>query len=542
MDRGLIIALLFAVAFSLHGIHWGRVEEWAPDQMVFKTLFHPGELPLNPKEFRRPPFHTYFTFFLSTVPFYVVGKFFPVDSLLGPRLLWSRALTVLLFMGSIVLVFQISKRFFGLFAARMITLLFSTSAGFIAFNHFLTVDIPVMFWMLLALYFAQKIMIDGSDRDYLLSGFFTGIATATKYNGLGVGIALVVAHLLSLKTSSWKKAAFDKRLIGGLFLVGVGFIAGNPFSVLDYPTFISDFMLNYAVTPVYEGVNTGHGYVKFFVNMIEIVGFPSFFVFSLGVGISCFLVYRSKQTSDQKKGMLLLLLVFLLYYWKIGSFPTLPVRFVLPVVPVWLMMSGPFWERIRGCRSVWALLFAILISYNLICSFYIGNRFLEDPRMQAQVWVKAKIPEHRSIEFTSYSPDFNKIINLETRKMPLIGGRIRLLKPLFTEDLRVRERMAQTERLQDESWYSLERLMIRQPEYIAINSLYYERFIESKVGDLYPSIKEFFVELIGEKYPYKIVFDRESERPPPWVYPQEIDFLHNRMTILKREASMVHRN
>jgi len=540
MDRALIIALLLALAFSLHGIHWGSVEEWNPDQMAFKTLFHQGELPLNPKEFLKPPFHTYFNFFLSTVPFYVLGNILSVDFLHGPRLLWSRALTVLLFMGSVILVFQISKRFFGIFAARMITLLFSTSAGFIAFNHFLTVDIPVMFWMLLAFCFTQNILIGGSVRDYLLSGFFTGIATATKYNGLGVGIALVVAHLLSLKSDSWKEAVFDKKLVGGLLLVAVGFIVGNPFSVLDYPTFILDFMRNYAITPVYDGVNTGHGYAQFFVNMVEIVGLPSFLVFSLGAGASWYLLFRVKGISGQKKGMLLLLSVLLLYYWKIGSFPRLPVRFVLPVVPVWLMMSGPFWERIRAYGSIWRVLFVILISYNLVCSFYVGNRFLEDPRMEAQSWVKVKIPEHSSIEFTNYSPDFNKIVSLEAKGMPFISGKARLLGPLFREDLWVREIIAQTERLQDESWYSLERLMIRQPEYIAINSLYYERFIDSKTGDLYPSIEKFFAELIGEKYPYKIVFDRESKKPPTWVYPQKIDFLHNRMTILKREVSPVY--
>jgi len=530
-----MIGLLLALAFSLHGIHWGRVEEWAPDQMAFKTLFHQGELPLNPKKFDKPPFHTYFNFFLSTVPFYVFGKIFPVDSMHGPRLLWSRALTVLLFLGSVVLVFRISERFFGIFAARMITLLFSTSAGFIAFNHFLTVDIPVMFWMLLALYFAQNIVIGGTGRDYLLSGFFTGIATATKYNGVGVGIALVVAHLLSLKSNSWREAVCDKKLVGGVFLVGVAFIAGNPFSVLDYPTFISDFMLNYAVTPVYDGVNTGHGYAKFFVNMVEIVGLPAFIVLSLSIGTSWYLIFRAKQMSGQKKGMLLLLSVFFLYYWEIGSFPRLPVRFVLPVVPVWLMMSGPFWERIRVYRSSWVVPVGILISYNLVCSFYVGNRFLNDPRMEAQSWVKAKIPEHSSIESTSYSPDFNKIVNLEAKRMPFISGRARLLGSLFSEDSWARGRMAQTDRLQDESWYSLEQLMVRRPQYIAINSLHYERFTQSKTGDLYPSIKKFFVELIRGKYPYQIVFDRESKKSPPWVYPKKIDFLHNRMTILKRE-------
>jgi 4-amino-4-deoxy-L-arabinose transferase-like glycosyltransferase len=93
---------------------------------------------------------------------------------------------------------------FGIFSARIVALVFATSAGFIAYSHFLTSDIPVMFWMLLAFYFSINILTRAKLSDYLLAGFFTGIATATKYNGLAIGISIAVAHFLSCSSNSWK--------------------------------------------------------------------------------------------------------------------------------------------------------------------------------------------------------------------------------------------------------------------------------------------------------------------------------------------------
>ncbi len=81
--------------------------------------------------------------------------------------------------------------------------------------------------------------------------------------------------------------------------------------------------------------------------------------------------------------------------------------------------------------------------------------------------------------------------------------------------------------------------MTRKPEYIAVNSLYYDRFIDGPSGGHYPVIKQFFEDLLDEKYPYKIVFDEETKKYFPWLYPREIDFLRNRMTILKIASPII---
>jgi hypothetical protein len=70
---------------------------------------------------------------------------------------------------------------------------------------------------------------------------------------------------------------------------------------------------------------------------------------------------------------------------------------------------------------------------------------------------------------------------------------------------------------------------------VVVNSLYYQRFTQPGVRrDLYPSMNEYFSSLLSEEFPYHIVFDQESKKVPAWVYPKEIDFTHNRVTILVR--------
>ncbi|MDJ0633127.1 MAG: glycosyltransferase family 39 protein [Xenococcaceae cyanobacterium MO_188.B29] len=538
LDGFLITALLGGFFFCLYGINWGRLESWHPDQMAFRGLFREGEIPLNPGYFLKPPFYTYYIFFLARLPLKVFEKIFHISSdTIDPLLLsWSRVLTVFLFLGSLILVFQITKRFFGLFPARIITLVFATSANFIVHSHYLTTDIPVIFVMLVAFYFTQNILLKGRLSDYALAGFFTGIATATKYNGLAIGIAIVVAHVLALSSISWKKLLFSKKLFLGLSMVVIGFVAGNPFALLDYSTFISDFLYNYTITPVYSG-EKGHSYWQFFLTLPTIIGWPSLLISSIAIVFSLYLVFSEKQNWMEKKAMLLMLSVLLVYYYKFASFPRVEPRFVMPIVPLWLIISGPFWNKIKLNRIVVSILLVILISYNTVCSFYVAKRFAEDPRMIALEWVKENIPQGSSIEYTYYSPNWNKVpeMNFRGEIMPFIGGRKRVFKQQFQDNNWLVGKLETAEEEADDRWYSLESLKERNPEYISINSMYYSRFITGNARELYPSVKQFFSNLINENYPYQIVFDRQPKAPPIWIYPQKINPIDTRTVIFARK-------
>lgn len=535
VDKVLVLAVLLGVLFSLHGIDWGRGESWNPDQMAFRTFRYFKGLPFCPGDFLKPPFHTYFNLAFSKTPVRAAVKVLGLPRAVREPLtvLWSRILTVFLFGGSILLVYAISRAFSSLRASRAAAVLFATSAGFVAFSHFLTADIPVMFWMLLAFYFGQRIAFSGRYRDYLLAGLFTGIAGATKYNGLFVGVVIPLAHCLRAGPVSLRSLALDRKLLWGLAAVAAGFVLANPYALLAFPDFYSDFLYNYATTPVYDGVHNGRGYGKFLLLIGEVVGFPTSFVIFASFVLALYVLgNRAHGGSGERKGIILLLAVFAFYYWKIGSFPRLESRFVMPVVPFLLILSCVFWERAANARYLGGLLFAAVIAYNLVSCYYVGKRFRDDPRMDAQTWVLKNVPVGSSIESSGYVPDWNKLEGVEIQDMafPNVSGRKRLFEKIFARDDKTLEKMEQFERPnEDVGWYTAEALDERRPEYVAVDSLYYGRFLGNA---LYPGIERFFTDLLSEKYRYRIVYDRKTPPVPRWIYPKEIDFLENRITIL----------
>lgn len=547
-DKILLVSLLVCFALSLYGI---TVKYNNPDQMAFQPLFLEGKLPFNPGWFDKPPFHTYFNYFLSALPISALSNVFhfsmPTEEIL--KTVWSRLITKFLLLISVGLLYYITRKSYGVLSARAIALIAATTAGFIAYSHFLTVDIPVMFWMLVAFTFSHSILFDRKLSHYILAGFFTGIAAATKYNGVAIGFTIVVAHVLSFRIASWKQIPwkemlFHKNLIAGLGMVIVGFLVANPFALLDYPAFSSGFLYNYMVAPVYEG-QTGHSFIRFFGRMIEIIGLPFFIVSAIAFLLAAAAVLLGREEWQKRATFLLCLSVLIPYYIQFGMFPRLETRFVLPIMPLWLLTSGMFWEKLKSSKVTLGLLLTFLIGYNLICSAYVGRRFLDDPRLSAEAWVKKNMPVGSTVEKDIYSPTWMYMPELQANVtvMPFATGRERLFEFLFPNNEFING--TQEDHWIAEAniaWFTESELIARQPDYVVINSLYYQRFTQPGIRqDLYPSMDEYFSSLLSEKFPYHIVFDQESESVPVWVYPREIDFTHNRVTILVRNESKTNK-
>ena len=548
MDRVLAFALLLAVVFSFNGIRWGRVECWNRDQMALRTLGHWG----MPKSFSKPPFHTFLNRILVTRPLDEVEKAVGLVTRNRPhyneaKLLGSRLLVLALSLGTIVLAFKICEMYFGVFAGRFVALALATSAGFVEYNHFLTCDSPLLFWMMLAAYFAATVQVTGKRSAYLLAGLITGVATNTKYNGLAVGIALVVAHCLR-NDISWKERFFSKDLMLGLLMVPVGIIATDPYMLFDFKRFVSDFMYNYTVTPRYGGEMNGPGYGKFIAAFPEILGWPG--AIALGAcaaGSLLVLGLRGRSARREAAGFAIIGSVFLLYFLKIGAFPRMETRFVLPAVPFAILLAGPFFSKVTWVQRGVAILCAPIFVYNLICSIAVGNRFNSDPRLLAQEWIKANVKPGYRIESSGASPHWFKMDSLKAKeldaqkpewekekggqvldlRMPHVNGRAESFEERFQGNEWVQGKTVLHEGHFDESIFNLQRLLERNPDVISVYD-----------GDIHvPSntVRSYYGDLISEKYPYKIVFDRESPPVPQWIYPHHIDFLANRSILLIRK-------
>jgi Dolichyl-phosphate-mannose-protein mannosyltransferase len=419
LDPLLVAALSLAFLFCLQGITWGRVECWNRSQIALLGL-----RALRPGNYMKPPFHTYLNHVFVIWPITGALKIAQVPAermkvANSAKLIGSRLVTIALYLGTIALAYSFSRRSYGRFSAVIIAFAFATSAGFVTYAHFLTADTPLLFWMLAALWAADRLASAPSARNYAIAGFLTGISIATKYNGLAVEIALLVAHFFATKGASLRSIILSRQLGIGLGMVPLGFLFGCPTLLYEPKKFWEDFIYNYTVTPLSPGQPDRANYLGALGRIPEIVGIPGAILIAGLAILSCILILRRRDLSDAAtRGFALSSAVFLVYFLKVGTFPRAETRYGLPAIPFLILMIGPALQTLERRKWIFALLLPVLI-YNCLCSYLTGKRFNDDPRLKAQLWVVKNVPPGSVIESSGTSPHWSKLPNFDAREIDL---------------------------------------------------------------------------------------------------------------------------
>ena len=539
-------ALSLAFLFCLRGITWGRVEDWNRSSIAMRALHA-----LRPADYMKPPFHTYFNHVLVVWPIDGVMRIAQVPKermkIANPaKLIGSRLVTIALYLGTIALAYGFSRSSYGRFSAAIIAFAFSTSAGLVAHAHFLTVDIPLLFWMLAAFCAANRLVSAPTTRNYAIAGFLIGIATTTKYNGLAVGVAFPVAHFFATKGESLRTRILNRQLGIGLGMVLLGFYFGCPTAPYEPKRFWNDFIYNYTVTPRYSGQPDRPNYLGALARIPEVVGIPGAILIAGLAILSCILILKRRDLNDAAtRGFTLSSAVFLLYILKIGTFPRSETRYVLPAIPFLILMIGPALQTFERRKWILAFLVPVLV-YNCLCSYLVGKRFNDDPRLKAQQWMVKNVLPGSVIESSGTSPHWSKLPNFDGHeinlgrlddpipparditdlRLPHMPGRIELFRKVFPEW--VQPLVAENEGHADQALFTAAALSKRNPNYIAICSL------DSKVPN--ETVRRYYSDLLAGTFPYAIAFDGETPPAPAWIYPRTIDFLQGRITILHRKS------
>ena len=516
-----------AFLFCLQGITWGWVEDWNRSQIALRALHA-----LRPSDYMKPPFHTYFNHVLVVWPIDGVMRIAQVPKerlkIANPaKLIGSRLVTTALFLATIALAYSFSRRSYGRFSAVIIALLFATSAGFVAHAHFLTADVPLLFWMLAAFCAADRLVSAPSTWNYAVAGFLTGIAIATKYNGLAVGIAFLVAHFFATKGESLRWMILNRQLGIGLGMALLGFLFGCPTAPYEPKRFWHDFIYNYAVTPRYSGQPDRANYLGALGRIPEILGIPGAIFIAVLAILSCILILRRRELSDAAtRGFILSSAVFLLYILKIGTFPRTETRYVLPALPFLILMIGPALQTFERRKWILALVVPVL-TYNCLCSYLVGKRFNDDPRMKAQLWMIKNVPPGSVIESSGTCPQWSKLPDFDASeiRLPHMTGRLELFQKTFPQW--VQPLVAENEANPDPRLFTAAALEKRNPNYITIFSPDYRVPSET--------VRRYYGDILTGKFPYAIVFDGDIPSAPKWIYPRTIDSLSGRIIILQRK-------
>ncbi|MDX2079842.1 MAG: glycosyltransferase family 39 protein [Terrimicrobiaceae bacterium] len=534
VDRWLLGALAVGMLLGVQGLGWGRYDCLNLDRLAFQTVMSEERRPFEPARFVKPPLYTYLNLFLARWPAEFLVRQVP-GMTKSERRAWTRETRVVfarfwnlaMFAGMIALTYGVTCAAFGQASARASSWILATSAGFVPYKIFLTTDLALLFFMLAAFAASVRILKHPGIGISIVAGLLAGAAGAIKYNGIAIAVCLPLAHLLASRGNPI--LACLRRPAAWLcgLAVPVGFIIGNPYSVIDFPKFWEGFYYNYTVTPVYNGAGEGTGYVEFVRRFVEIFGWPGSLLLGGMALIGLVPVIRSlrEPESNTWKVWLLAAVAFALYFWKIGAFPRMETRFVLPTAPFLLILAAAGLGAFFRWKWLAVPVLAVLLLYNVVCSWQTAELFRLDPRTRALAWADQNLKGQATLESSGSCPQWQYLPGREFRihRIPTGLERKQNFAELFADDPDMLSRVSRFESREDLTWFSPEARARRDPQWIAWSSI-----------DLEGIARPFYEALSQPGSGYRVVFNESSPSIPRWSYPRYTEFLRNQLVIWEK--------
>ena len=263
--------LLVGLAFRLANIGFGLPAMYDPDEPLFvlKAFKLIDGHTLNPGWFGHPG--TTIIYLLALIDIVVAlvglgsGAFatlpqFAAAVYANPGLIFipSRVAMALIGVGTIWLSFVIARRLFDERVAIVAAAFLALNAVHIAWSQVIRTDIPCSLFMLAALLFAIRSGQEGRVRDTVYAALFAGVATATKWPGSTVMIA-VAGAAFHVWRADRNVAALARRLALATVALVAGLFLASPYILLDWRTVITN--VNGEVASGHLA-HSGHGFVS----------------------------------------------------------------------------------------------------------------------------------------------------------------------------------------------------------------------------------------------------------------------------------------
>lgn len=358
---------------------------------------------LNPDYFINPPAYTYvlhalFTLRWGTDPASVGGAFAA-----DPTTAFALARAASAFLGAIAvaLLAIAGARLFddkrvGALAGALLAVAFLP----VHYSHFALNDVPTLAPLCAALVGIAGIYRTGRTREYVLAGVALGVAIATKYQAGIVLVTLIAAAFVSPVVH-----ARVRSLALALGLLVAGFVAANPYALLDHQAF-RDALEKQTETAGEDGGKLGlantSGWRYYLQTFTWGFGWlPSLFALGGAVGLA----------ARHRRLALLLAPAPLLLFLYLGEQARFFARWMLPIYPILCLLAA--WAavalvarlRVRPALALGGLS-VLLLAQGLVFSVH-NDRVLAraDTRWVAREWMKANIPAGENIVMEPIAPD-----------------------------------------------------------------------------------------------------------------------------------------
>ncbi len=431
----LLAILAVATCVRLWGIDWGLPHPYHPDEgsVLFHSLgFGTGDL--NPHWFRWPSLSMYEMFGVYGV-YFVIGKLSgifaaPADLVrqyltdLTPFWLLGRLASAAAGVATVWVSFLIGRRAYGRFAGLVSAAVMAVVYLHVRDSHYATPDVLTTLLASVSLLLSVSACRSGRARTLILSGLFAGLAASAKYPGAlaGVGTAAAFFFLLS------RRRIAPAALVAVLFAAVAGFVVGTPFSVLSFPEFSRDILMQFTMVstsgaPVFAQ-SFGQGVAEIFSGTLARgVGYP---VLALAL-VGCLAPSRLwgglgteergpvGPTAAGGKAVLVsyvvaVLVVMSLLTVKRSTYltPALPAIAVLAAAGLEAVFVS--WKRPGRVAAASAAVLVVLILTAMPSLEFDRALGTQDTRTRAKDWVETNISPGARIAIETYGPVLNPTI------------------------------------------------------------------------------------------------------------------------------------
>lgn len=323
---------------------------------------------------------------------------------------FGRLITTIFGTASIYVLYQLTKDLFNKRIALIASALLSVTFVHIWASQYVTTDVPMTFFGLLVVYYSAKILRNDTHwKNYFLVAVFIGLAMATRYNAFIFFIPFIFSHffrLISNKKSfpyiSWKDI-FNIKLIVALIFPFIVFVVFDPFSILDLPHFLADYVGS--VRGYREGIWLNlsiHGNMPawlWYLKYAYTSGFywPTFLVAAGGLIFGIWPLTKNK---------LLILSYLVSNYFLINSMATVMDRNLIQMSPYLMILGAIFifnlgrflFHRTKIGTLTFSVLLVLFFGFNIFRAGYFDISISKpDTRVHAAYWMKNNISEGSTV-------------------------------------------------------------------------------------------------------------------------------------------------
>jgi len=443
--------LLISFILNIIGINWGLPSSgstsWASDEITPASVMNGIKMKFsNGWSNKYPPLHYYIlsSFYL---PFYLLDtlNIINIQSLFITTLFFIIARLISVLMGTALIFFiylcgceVLEKK-----SALLASFITALTPPFLYYSKTANVDIPYLFWFVIAIYFFIRILKYHQSSDYILFAGTAVFSIATNDLSLGLLILTPFIILFSLyrynktpgKNSSIFKSLANKKTISALITGVLLFILFHNliFNFSGYKrhlSLISDPSKGDTIFP-----NNAPGFMSVFIQTIRHLEF----IFGWPIVLVCILGFIYALTKKKKYPHIFWLLAPCATYYTFIIF-ILRKNSVRQLIPIYILMSffgalglSYFLHSSRRFKTIKYTLVLILFINSALYSFSVDILMINDSRYHVEQWTQKNIKKHESILLINYIDFSSRNRNFTNIKYALCPdqSRIKEINPSY---------------------------------------------------------------------------------------------------------------